>query len=59
MKRPRSLRSRLLFLIVTPLLVVAIAATWGRYETAKKTSQELYDNTLLVVANDRLSRCDP
>ncbi len=50
MRAARSLRSRLLVLIITPLIVIAAASTWARYEMAKTTSQQLYDKTLLAVA---------
>ncbi|WP_206456224.1 sensor histidine kinase [Aurantimonas marina] len=46
----RSLRSRLFLLIVLPLVVVAGFAAVARYVMAERTSQVLYDNTLLAVA---------
>ncbi|MEC5291859.1 sensor histidine kinase [Aurantimonas sp. C2-6-R+9] len=46
----RSLRSRLFLLIVLPLVVVAGFAAVARYVMAERTSQTLYDNTLLAVA---------
>ena len=45
-----SLRGRLFLLLILPLLVVATAAAFARYQVANRLSQELYDNTLLVVA---------
>lgn len=45
-----SLRNRLLALILTPMIVVAVASTLVRYQLARQTSSELYDNTLLAVA---------
>jgi two-component system sensor histidine kinase TctE len=45
-----SLRSRLFVLIIMPLVVVASLAAVPRYVTAVRTSQRLYDNTLLTVA---------
>lgn len=50
MRSAHSLRSRLLVLIITPLILIAAASTWARYEMAKSTSQQLYDDTLLAVA---------
>lgn len=55
-RRPRislnklSLRGRLFLLLMVPLIVVAIAASYARYMAANRLSQELYDNTLLAVA---------
>jgi two-component system, OmpR family, sensor histidine kinase TctE len=46
----RSLRVRLFVLIVLPLIAVAGFAAAARYIMAERTSQELYDNTLLAVA---------
>lgn len=45
-----SLRSRLFVLIVLPLIVIASVAAVARYVMAERTSQRLYDNTLLAVA---------
>jgi two-component system, OmpR family, sensor histidine kinase TctE len=44
-----SLRVRLFVLIVLPLIAVAGFASVVRYVMAERTSQELYDNTLLAV----------
>jgi two-component system sensor histidine kinase TctE len=46
----RSLRVRLFVLIVLPLIAVAGLSAVARYIMAERTSQELYDNTLLAVA---------
>lgn len=46
----RSLRVRLFVLIVLPLIAVAGFSAVARYLMAERTSQELYDNTLLAVA---------
>jgi two-component system, OmpR family, sensor histidine kinase TctE len=46
----RSLRVRLFVLIVLPLIAVAGFSAVARYIMAERTSQELYDNTLLAVA---------
>lgn len=45
-----SLRSRLFVLIVVPLIAVASVAAAVRFVLAERTSQALYDNTLLAVA---------
>ena len=45
-----SLRGRLFLLLILPLIVVATAAAFARYQVANRLSRELYDNTLLVVA---------
>jgi two-component system sensor histidine kinase TctE len=45
-----SLRSRLFVLIILPLIAVAVVAAVARYVMAERTSQRLYDNTLLAVA---------
>lgn len=50
MLRRLSLRGRLFMLLIVPLIVVAAAATFARYQAATRLSQELYDNTLLAVA---------
>ncbi|NEX46576.1 sensor histidine kinase [Rhodobacter sp. ETT8] len=48
--RRLSLRTRLFLLLILPLVAVATAASFARYQSANELSQELYDNTLLVVA---------
>lgn len=48
--RRLSLRSRLFLLLILPLIVVAAAASFARFQAATRLSQELYDNTLLAVA---------
>lgn len=45
-----SLRGRLFLLLILPLIVVAAAVSYARYQAANRLSQELYDNTLLAVA---------
>ncbi|MEO1092179.1 MAG: sensor histidine kinase [Pseudomonadota bacterium] len=45
-----SLRGRLFVMIVVPLMVVAAFAAVARYVLAERTSQALYDNTLLAVS---------
>ena len=45
-----SLRGRLFLLLILPLIAVAGAASFARYQAAARMSQELYDNTLLAVA---------
>lgn len=45
-----SLRGRLFVLLILPLVIVAAAASFMRYQAATRLSQELYDNTLLAVA---------
>lgn len=48
--RRLSLRGRLFLLLMLPLIVVAAAASFARYQAANHLSRELYDNTLMVVA---------
>jgi two-component system sensor histidine kinase TctE len=50
MLRRLSLRGRLFLLLILPLIAVAAAASFARYQAANRLSQELYDNTLLAVA---------
>ena len=45
-----SLRGRLFLLLILPLIAVAAAASFARYQAATRMSQELYDNMLLAVA---------
>ncbi|MCE5974895.1 sensor histidine kinase [Sinirhodobacter sp. WL0062] len=45
-----SLRGRLFLLLILPLMAVAAAASYARYQAAIQLSRELYDNTLLAVA---------
>lgn len=45
-----SLRTRLFLMIVLPLVVVASLASWARYHSATRLSEQLYDHTLLAVA---------
>jgi two-component system sensor histidine kinase TctE len=48
--RLRSLRSRLIVMIIGPLLVIASLAAVARYVLALGISERLYDHTLAVVA---------
>ena len=50
MTKVYSLRSRLFVLIIAPLVLVAAAASIVRFWFAEETSQQLYDDTLSVVA---------
>lgn len=50
MLRRLSMRGRLFGLLMVPLIVVAVAASFARYQAANQLSRELYDNTLLAVA---------
>lgn len=45
-----SLRQRLLLVILPPLLLVSLLLGWWRYETALRTSEELFDRSLLAAA---------
>lgn len=47
----RSLRARLFVLIVLPLVVVAALSSLARFHLAREMSQQLYDDTLKVVAH--------
>lgn len=46
----RSLRSRLVVILLVPLCLVAAASVYWRYQDALKTSQQLYDKTLFAIA---------
>lgn len=48
--RRLSLRARLFLMLMIPLFLVASTATFARFLVAERMSEELYDNTLLVVA---------
>lgn len=50
MRRRLSLRGRLFVLLILPLILVAAAASFARFQVATRMSEELYDNTLLAVA---------
>lgn len=53
MKRPArtlSLRVRLFLVILPPLLVVSVVLGWWRFEVAQRTSEELFDRSLLAAA---------
>lgn len=50
MLRRLSLRGRLFLLLILPLIAVAAAVSFARYQAANRLSQELYDNTLLAVS---------
>jgi two-component system sensor histidine kinase TctE len=45
-----SLRLRLFLVILLPLFLVAILLGWWRFEVAQRTSEELFDRTLLSAA---------
>lgn len=45
-----SLRLRLFLVILPPLFLVAILLGWWRFEVAQRTSEELFDRTLLSAA---------
>ena len=45
-----SLRTRLLLLLVPPLVLVALFAGMARYHAARVSTEELFDRTLLAVA---------
>ena len=46
-----SLHSRLLIVIITPLLLVAALMTAWRYLDARQTTEHIYDNALLSIAH--------
>lgn len=48
---PRSLRWRLFFSLIIPLVLVAALASAARYWEARELSNEMYDETLKVVAH--------
>lgn len=50
MRHRLSLRGRLFVLLILPLVLVAAAASFARFHSATRLSEELYDNTLLAVA---------
>ena len=50
-RRSPSLHSRLLIIIVAPLLLVAAVITVWRYHQAQETTQQIYDNNLLSIAH--------
>lgn len=45
-----SLRLRLFLVILPPLLVVSVLLGWWRFEVAQRTSEELFDRSLLAAA---------
>ncbi|MFW2589469.1 sensor histidine kinase [Sagittula sp. SSi028] len=45
-----SLRMRLVLVILPPLLLVSILLGWWRFEVAQRTSEELFDRSLLSAA---------
>jgi two-component system sensor histidine kinase TctE len=49
MKLAGSLRLRLMILILLPLIVIACLLGYGRYTSALKTAEELFDRTLLAA----------
>lgn len=48
-RQARSLRGRLLWILLPPMIVVASGAALWRYQTAWTTAERLYDKTLLAV----------
>ncbi|XXK30180.1 sensor histidine kinase [Rhodobacteraceae bacterium nBUS_24] len=44
-----SLRTRLLILILLPLLIVAFSATFWRYMEARKTAENIFDRQLIML----------
>lgn len=46
----RSLRLRLLVLILVPLLIVSMAAVYWRFEVARKTAEEIFDRNLVMMS---------
>ena len=47
--RPVSLRTRLLVLILIPLIAISMLTGYWRIETAAKTAEELFDRTLVAI----------
>lgn len=45
-----SLRLRLFLVILPPLLLVSVLLGWWRFEAAQRTSEELFDRSLLAAA---------
>ncbi|KAF0676844.1 sensor histidine kinase [Profundibacterium mesophilum] len=50
MRRPASLRVRLLALTLVPLVLVAVALGVWRYSVAQSTAEEIFDRSLLATA---------
>ena len=48
--RAMSLRLRLFLVILPPLFVVSVLLGWWRFEVAQRTSEELFDRSLLSAA---------
>ena len=46
----RSLRARLVLIILFPLLLISVIAGYWRYSVARMTAEEVFDRTLLVAA---------
>ncbi len=46
----RSLRLRLIVILLVPLCLVAMAGVYWRYQEALKTGEQLYDKTLFAIA---------
>ena len=44
-----SLRFRLFVLIMLPLLIVACAAIYWRFEEARKTAADIFDRQLIMI----------
>ena len=45
----RSLRLRLLVLILIPLIVISMAAVYWRFEAARKTAENIFDRNLIML----------
>lgn len=46
----RSLRLRLLLVLLGPLILISVAAMWWRYAEARATAQDIFDRNLLITA---------
>ena len=44
-----SLRARLLILILVPLIVVSMVAVYLRFESARKTAEDIFDRNLMML----------
>lgn len=48
-QKSRSLRQRLMLILLPPMIIVAVGAALWRYQTARTTAETLYDKTLMAV----------
>ena len=46
----RSLRLRLLVLILVPLIIISMAAVYWRFEVARKTAENIFDRNLVMMS---------